>query len=99
MIIFFVDGNNTVDGTYKSARKYAEEAASSAASASGSLSSFQAVWLGDGTTDPTTGHTAGDLFFRTDLAKLRYFDGTNWQSIEPNTGASEGFAIAVATAL
>ena len=39
-----------------SQRKYAEEAASSAASASGSLSSFQAVYLGDGSLDPNSGH-------------------------------------------
>ena len=97
----YVDGNNTVDGTYKSARKYAEEAASSAATAAGSLSSFQAVYLGDGSSDPSSGHTAGDLFFNTSLSKLRYFDGSAWVSIEAaaaNT-ASQGFAVAMAVAL
>ena len=89
--------NLTVDGNYHSAKYYAEQAASSASTASGTLSQFQDVWLGSGTSDPSSGHTAGDLFFRTDLAKLRYYDGANWVSIEP--GASVGSAIAFAIAL
>lgn len=89
--------NTTVDGTYYSAKYYAEQAASSASDASGSLTQFQEVWLGSGTSDPSSGHTAGDLFFRTDLAKLRYFDGTNWESLEP--GVTAGSAIAFAIAL
>lgn len=97
----YVDGNNTVDGTYKSAKKYAEEAASSASAASGTLSSFQAVFLGDGSSDPSSGHTAGDLFFNTAVNKLKYYDGTSWIAIEASGGAvaTAGFAIAMATAL
>lgn len=89
--------NTTVDGTNYSAKYYAEQAANSASDASGSLTQFQEVWLGSGTSDPSSGHTAGDLFFRTDLAKLRYFDGTNWESLEP--GVTAGSAIAFAIAL
>ena len=95
-----MNGSATVDGTYKSARKYAEEAAASAASASGSLSSFQEVYLGDGSTDPNSGHTAGDLFFNTTDNKLKYYDGSVWISIEAQTNnASQGFATAMAVAL
>ena len=89
--------NTVVAGGLYSAKYYAEQAQNSASSASGSLSSFQEIYLGSGSSDPTSGHTAGDLFFRTDLAKLRYFDGTNWESLEP--GVSAGSAIAFAIAL
>ena len=89
--------NTVVAGGLYSAKYYAEQAQNSASSASGSLSSFQEIYLGSGSSDPSSGHTAGDLFFRTDLQKLRYYTGNTWVSID--AGVTAGSAIAFAIAL
>ena len=94
----FTTATAVAGGVY-SAKYYAETAQSAAATASGSLSTFQAVYLGSGSSDPTSGHTAGDLFFNSTLNKLRYFDSSSWVSIEASTGASVGEAIAFSIAL
>lgn len=89
-----------VAGGLYSAKYYAEQAQSAASNAQGSLTSFQAVYLGSGSSDPTSGHTAGDIFFNTTVSKLKYYTGSAWVAIEANTNsASEGFAIAMAAAL
>ena len=33
-----------------------------------------------GTTDPTTAE-AGDLYYKTDTDKIRYYDGTQWNDL------------------
>ena len=90
--------NTVVAGGLYSAKYYAEQAQNSASSASGSLSQFSRnlsrQW--DHQTQAVVTQQV-ILFFRTDLAKLRYFDGTNWESLEP--GVSAGSAIAFAIAL
>lgn len=91
---------NAVAGGLYSAKYYAEQAQSAASNAQGSLTSFQAVYLGSGSSDPTSGHTAGDIFFNTTVSKLKYYTGSAWVAIEASTdNASEGFAIAMAAAL
>ena len=91
--------STAVAGGVFSAKYYAEAAQSASASASGSLSSFQAVYLGSGSSNPSSGHTAGDLFFNTSDNKLKYFNGSAWISIEPSTGVTQGQALAFAIAL
>ena len=85
-----------------SAKYYAEQAASASADATGSLSAFQAVYLGSGSSNPSSGHTAGDLFFNTSDNKLKYFNGSAWVSIvatDTSAFAQKGFAIAMSIAL
>ena len=91
--------STAVAGGLYSAKYYAEAAETASASASGSLSSFQAVYLGSGSSNPSSGHTAGDLFFNTSDNKLKYFNGSAWVSIEPSTGVTQGQALAFAIAL
>ena len=91
--------STAVSGGVFSAKYYAEAAATAQASASGSLSAFQAVYLGSGSSNPSSGHTAGDLFFNTSDNKLKYFNGSAWISIEPSTGVTQGQALAFAIAL
>ena len=91
--------STAVSGGVYSAKYYAEAAATAQASASGSLSAFQAVYLGSGSSNPSSGHTAGDLFFNTSDNKLKYFNSSAWISIEPQTGVTQGQALAFAIAL
>ena len=87
-----------VAGGLYSAKYYAEAAQSAASNAEGSLTSFQQVYLGSGSSDPSSGHTSGDIFFNTAASVLKYFNGSAWIPIEPG-GASVGEAIAFSIAL
>ena len=92
--------STVVAGGLYSAKYYAEAAQSAASNAQGSLTSFQAVYLGSGSSDPSSGHTSGDIFFNSSTNKLKYFNGSSWIAIEAAVGgASEGFAIAMSAAL
>ena len=91
--------STAVAGGLYSAKYYAEQAQNSASTASGSLASFQAIYLGSGSSDPTSGHTSGDLFFNTNDNVLKYFNGSAWISLSASVGASVGEAIAFAIAL
>lgn len=92
--------STVVAGGLYSAKYYAEAAQSAASNAQGSLTSFQAVYLGSGSSDPSSGHTSGDIFFNSSVNKLKYFNGSSWIAIEAAVGgASEGFAIAMSAAL
>ena len=96
----FTTANAVAGGVY-SAKYYAEAAQSAASNAQGSLTSFQAVYLGSGSSDPTSGHTSGDIFFNSTVNKLKYYDGSSWIPIEAaaSNSASQGFAIAMSAAL
>ncbi|MDC0564293.1 hypothetical protein OAP51_05805 [Alphaproteobacteria bacterium] len=87
-----------VAGGLHSAKYYAEAAQSAASNAEGSLTSFQQVYLGSGSSDPSSGHTSGDIFFNTAASVLKYFNGSAWIPIQPG-GASVGEAIAFSIAL
>jgi hypothetical protein len=92
--------STAVAGGVYSAKYYAEAAQSAASNAEGSLTSFQAVYLGSGSSDPSSGHTSGDIFFNNTVNKLKYYNGSAWVAIEASANnASEGFAIAMAAAL
>lgn len=91
--------STAVAGGLYSAKYYAEQAQNSASTASGTLASFQAIYLGSGSSDPTSGHTSGDLFFNTNDNVLKYFNGSAWISLSASVGASVGEAIAFAIAL
>ena len=88
--------NTTIGNTgLYSAKYYAEQAAASKAS-------FDNVYLGASSSDPTqdldgSALEAGDLYYNTSDQKLKFYNGSSWVSVE--TGASAGFAIAMAVAL
>ena len=93
----YVDGNNTVDGTYKSARYYAELAESY-------VDTFDDRYLGAKSSDPTLDNdsqalTDGALYFDTSSNKLKVYDLGNTQWIAIEAGTTAGFAIAMAIAL
>ena len=88
--------NTTIGNTgLYSAKYYAEQAAASKAS-------FDNVYLGASSSDPTqdldgSALEAGDLYYNTSDQKLKFYNGSSWVSVE--TGATAGFAIAMAVAL
>lgn len=88
--------NTTIGNTgLYSAKYYAEQAAASKAS-------FDNVYLGASSSDPTqdldgSALEAGDLYYNSNDQKLKFYNGSGWQAIE--AGASAGFAIAMSVAL
>ena len=95
----YVDGSNTVDGTYFSARYYAELAESY-------VDSFDDTYLGAKSSNPTTDNdgdalTTGDLYFNTTSNIMRVWNGSQWNdvAIDSSSFASKGFATAMAVAL
>ena len=93
----YVNGDDTVDGTFHSAKYYAEQA-------SDSLDSFDDTYLGHKSSEPTQDNDGnalidGALFYDTSAQKLKVYDTTNsaWTAVE--AGTTDGFAIAMAIAL
>lgn len=93
----YVSGSNTVDGTYHSARYYAEQAAVQ-------FDNFDDRYLGAKSSAPTLDNDGnalinGALYYDSGNAKLNVYDtGTSsWTAIE--AGATPGFAIAMSVAL
>ena len=95
----YVDGNNKVDGTYFSARYYAELAESY-------VDSFDDTYLGAKSSNPTTDNdgdalTTGDLYFNSTQNIMKVWNGSQWNDVaaDTTTFASKGFATAMAVAL
>jgi hypothetical protein len=93
----YVSGSNTVDGTFHSARYYAEQAAVQ-------FDNFDDRYLGAHSSAPTLDNDGnalinGALYYDSGNAKLNVYDtGTSsWTAIE--AGATPGFAIAMSVAL
>ena len=93
----YVSGSNTVDGTYHSARYYAEQAAVQ-------FDNFDDRYLGAHSSAPTLDNDGnallnGALYYDSSNSKLNVYDtGTSsWTAIE--AGATPGFAIAMSVAL
>lgn len=88
--------NTTIGNTgLYSAKYYAEQAAAS-------HDSFDDVYLGSKSSDPTVDNDGnalqtGALYYNTSEGNLKFYNGSSWVAIV--TGASAGFAIAMAVAL
>lgn len=97
----FTQGTVVAGGLY-SARYYADLAQNAAATASGSLSTFQAIWQGSGSSDPTGGTvSSGDLFYNTTDNALKIYVNGAWAvaAVDTSSFSSAGFAVAMAVAL
>ncbi len=93
--------STAVAGGLYSAKYYAEQAQTASASASGSLSTFQAIWQGSGSSDPTGGTVSdGDLFYNTTSNQLKVYN-SGWQAValDASSVATPGQALAFAIAL
>jgi len=84
----------------------ATAAAASATAAASHLDTFDDLYLGVKTSDPTLDNdgdalTSGDLYFNSSTNILRIYDGSSWVSaaVDTSTMASAGFAIAMSVAL
>ena len=93
------DTNTPVAGGVFSAKYYAELAAASA-------DSFDDVYLGPKSSDPTQDNdgdalNAGDLYYNTNSTTLRVFTGSAWEDAVVSTSgfATAGFSIAMSIAL
>ena len=88
--------NTTIGNTgLYSAKYYAEQAAAS-------HDSFDDVYLGSKSSDPTVDNDGnalqtGALYYNTSEGNLKFYNGSSWVAIV--SGASAGFAIAMAVAL
>jgi hypothetical protein len=86
----------TVNGSEYSAKYWATQASATKAS-------FDSVYQGAGSSDPTGGTvSAGDLFFNTTSSTLKFYNGSAWVAIEAtdtSSFASKGFSTAMAVAL
>ena len=97
----FTQGTVVAGGLY-SARYYADLAQNAAATASGSLSTFQSIWQGSGSSDPTGGTvSSGDLFYNTTDNALKIYVNGAWAvaAVDTSSFSSAGFAVAMAVAL
>ena len=97
----FVEGTAVSGGVF-SARYYASQAQNAAATASGSLSTFQSIWQGSGSSDPTGGTVSeGDLFYNTSENALKIYVSGAWAvaAVDTSNFASNGFSIAMSIAL
>lgn len=97
----FTQGTVVAGGLY-SARYYADLAQNAASTASGSLSTFQSIWQGSGSSDPTGGTvSSGDLFYNTTDNALKIYVNGAWAVAAVDTSAfsSAGFSVAMAVAL
>lgn len=93
----YVNGSDTVDGTFHSAKYYSELASST-------LDSFDDTYLGHKSAEPTLDNDGnplidGALFYDTSAKKLKVYNTTDvqWTAIE--AGTTSGFAIAMSIAL
>ena len=91
--------NTPVAGGVYSAKYYAEQAAASA-------DSFDDVYLGAKSSDPTQDNdgdalNAGDLYYNTTSTTLRVYNGSAWEDAVVSTSgfATAGFSIAMSIAL
>lgn len=91
--------NTAVAGGQYSAKYWAEQAAASA-------DSFDDVYLGAKSSDPTVDNdgdalTTGDLYYNTGSSDLKVYNGTAWETAAVSTVGlpSAGFTIAMAIAL
>ena len=94
--------STAVAGGVFSARHYAALAQNAAATASGSLSTFQAIWQGSGSSDPSGGTVSeGDLFYNTSSNSLKIYVSGAWivAAVDTSSFATDGFAVAMAVAL
>ena len=88
--------NTTIGNTgLYSAKYYAEQAAAS-------QDAFDDVYLGSKSSDPSVDNDGnalqtGALYYSTSEGKLKFYNGSSWVAVE--TGATAGFAIAMAVAL
>lgn len=86
----------TVNGSEYSAKYWATQASATKAS-------FDSVYQGAGSSDPSGGTvSAGDLFFNTTSSTLKFYNGSAWVAIEAtdtSSFATKGFATALAVAL
>ena len=88
--------NTTIGNTgLYSAKYYAEQAAAS-------QDAFDDVYLGSKSSDPSVDNDGnalqtGALYYNTSEGNLKFYNGSSWVAIV--TGASAGFAIAMAVAL
>ena len=97
----FVEGTAVAGGVF-SARYYASQAQNAAATASGSLSTFQSIWQGSGSSDPTGGTVSeGDLFYNTSQNALKIYVSGAWAvaAVDTSNFATNGFSIAMSIAL
>lgn len=97
----FTQGTAVAGGLF-SARYYADLAQNAAATASGSLSTFQEIWQGSGSSDPTGGTvSSGDLFYNTTDSALKIYVNGAWAvaAVDTSAFASAGFSVAMAVAL
>jgi len=97
----FVEGTAVAGGVF-SAKYYATQAQNAASTASGSLSTFQAIWQGSGSSDPTGGTVSeGDLFYNTSSSQLKIYVSGAWvaAAVDTSSFATTGLSVAMAIAL
>lgn len=86
----------TVNGSEYSAKYWATQASATKAS-------FDSVYQGAGSSDPTGGTvSAGDLFFNTTSTTLKFYNGSAWvnvEAVDTSSFSTKGFATAMAVAL
>ena len=89
-----------------SSASQATSAASEATSAAASFDSFDDIYLGSKSTEPSTDNdgdalTEGDMYFNSSDGKLKIYSGGQWKdaAVDTSAFAQAGFSIAMAVAL